>query len=62
MVLSEYRRKGIAKRLAIGAIEAIKKDHPIKSLFVLALSKEGDKLAEKIAALSELPLKKKPTE
>jgi GNAT superfamily N-acetyltransferase len=59
MVLPEYRRKGIAKRLGIEAIEAIKKDHPLKSLFVWAFSKEGDALAKKIASLTGLPLKKK---
>ena len=58
-VLPEYRRKGIAKKLTIQAIESIKKDHPIKSLFVWAFSKEGDALAEKVAGLTGLPLKRK---
>jgi len=58
MTLQEYRGKGIAKKLIIQAIENIKKDHPIKSLFVWAFSKEGDALAERVAILTELPLKK----
>ena len=59
MVLPEYRRKGIAEKLTIQAVESIRKDQPIKALFVWAFSKEGDALAEKIAALTGLPLKKK---
>jgi ribosomal protein S18 acetylase RimI-like enzyme len=59
MALPEYRGKGIAKRLTIQAIESIRKDHPIKSLFVWAFSTEGDALAEKVASLTGLPLKKR---
>lgn len=59
MVLEEYRGKGIAKRLTIEAIESIRKDHPIESLFVWAFSKEGESLAEKVADMVELPLKKR---
>ena len=33
LVLEEYRRQGIAKRLALEAIEKIRQDHPIKALF-----------------------------
>ena len=58
MVLEEYRRKGIAMKLGIDAIEKIQNDNPIKCLFVWAFSKEGESLAEKIAALTGLPLKK----
>lgn len=42
MVLEEYRRKGIAKRLVLNAIEKIRKDHPLKVLFVWPFTKEGD--------------------
>jgi len=59
MVLPEYRRKGIAEKLVTQAIESIKKDYPIKALFVWAFSKEGNALAEKIASRTGLPLKKK---
>lgn len=56
LLLEEFRGKGIAQRLAIAAIESIQKTHPIKALFLWAFSKEGEKLAEKVAALSDLPL------
>jgi ribosomal protein S18 acetylase RimI-like enzyme len=59
MVLSEFRNKGIAKKLTLKAIESIKKQHPIKSLFVWPFTKEGDLLAERIAKLSSLPLLKR---
>ncbi len=59
MVFQEYRGKGIAKKLTIQAVESIKKDHPIKSLFVWAFSKEGNSLAENVSHLTRLPLKKR---
>ncbi|HEY4619200.1 MAG TPA: GNAT family N-acetyltransferase [Flavobacterium sp.] len=59
MVLEEYRRKGIAKRLVMNAIEKIRKDHPLKALFVWPFSKEGDLGAEIIARLTSLPLYKR---
>ena len=58
MVLEEYRRKGIAKRLTLKAIEEIKKDHPIKALFVWAFTKEGDLAADALAKFTGLPLHK----
>jgi hypothetical protein len=57
--LEEYRRKGITKQLVLKAIESIRKDHPLKVLFVWAFSKEGDWTAEKIAQKVGLPLYKK---
>jgi len=59
MVLEEYRRKGIAQKLVTKAIESIRKDHPIKSLFVWAFSKEGDAAAEALAHQISLPLLKR---
>ena len=59
MVLKEYRRKGIAKKLTMQAIESIRKTNPLKALFVWAFSKEGEALAENIALQAGLPLKKK---
>lgn len=56
LVLEEYRRKGITKQLALNAIENIRRDHPVKALFVWAFSKEGDLASEKIAQLVSLPL------
>jgi hypothetical protein len=59
MVLEEYRRKGIAKQLTLNAIEKIRKDHSLKSLFVWSFSKEGEKGSETIAKLTSLPLYKR---
>lgn len=56
MVLEEFRRKGIAKQLTLAALESIRKDHPIKSLFVWTFSKEGLFGAEACARLTSLPL------
>jgi hypothetical protein len=59
MVLEEYRRKGITKQLALNAIKKIRKDHPLKTLFVWAFTKEGDEASETIACLTSLPLYKR---
>ncbi len=56
MVLEEYRRKGIAKRLTLKAVEAIRNDHPIKSLFVWTFSNEGLLSAESLSRETSLPL------
>lgn len=54
--LPEYRGKGITTKLALDAIDAIRKDHPISSLFVWPFTDQGKKLAEKIAKKSGLAL------
>lgn len=59
LVLPEYRRKGIAKKLTIEAINKMKKDHPIECLFVWPFTTEGDITAEKLAEAVHLPLKKR---
>ena len=59
MVLEEYRRKGIAKRLTLDAIEKIRIAHPLKALFVWTFSKEGDLAAEELARVTSLPLNKR---
>jgi len=59
LVLEEYRRKGITKELSLKAIEAMRKDHPLKAAFVWAFSPEGDRAAEKIAQSAGLPLYKR---
>lgn len=59
MVLEEYRRKGIAKQLALKAVENIRKDHPIKALFVWSFSKEGNLGSEALAQFTKLPLYKR---
>lgn len=56
MVLEEYRRKGVAKKLTLEAVEAIRKTNPIKSLFVWSFSREGDLGAEALANRISLPL------
>ena len=56
LVLEEYRRKGIVKKLATEAINSIKEDHPLKAMFVWAFKKEGDLAAEHIAQSVGLPL------
>lgn len=55
--LPEYRKKGESKKLAKEAIEAIKKDYPIKTLFVWPFTEEGKALATSIATSCELELK-----
>lgn len=59
MVLEEYRRKGITKRLALRAIEEIRKDHPLKAMFVWSFTEEGDVAADTIAKAVKLPLYKR---
>ncbi len=59
MVLEEYRRKGITKRLALKAIEEIRKDHPLKAMFVWSFTEEGDLAADTIVKAVKLPLYKR---
>jgi hypothetical protein len=59
MMLQEYRRKGIAKKLAFDALSKIRESHPIESLFVWAFTQDGDIFSESLAKLSGLPLYKK---
>ncbi len=59
LVLEEYRRKGITKKLSLEAIKRIQNDHPIQSLFIWPFSKEGFKTAETIARLTSLVLYRK---
>lgn len=59
LVLEEYQRKGIIKRLAIKAIDDIRKEHPIQFLFNWAFTEGGDKAAERLAVLTGLPLLKR---
>jgi hypothetical protein len=59
MVLQEFRRKGIAKKLAFDALSKIRESHPIEALFVWAFTQDGDIASESLAKLSGLPLFKK---
>lgn len=56
LVLPEFRGKGYAKRLIVGAVKAIRKEHPIDHLFYWSFSVVGGKLARGIAKEFRLPL------
>jgi len=58
LVLEEYRRKGIAKKLSFQAIENIRKDHQINCLFYWPFTEEGEFAAENLAKSVGLPLYK----
>ncbi len=59
VVLEEYRRKGIARDLTMHAINEIRKEHPLKALYVWSFTEEGDKASEAIAQLAALSLYKR---
>jgi ribosomal protein S18 acetylase RimI-like enzyme len=56
MVLPEFQRQGIARRLLMDAVTAIRQEHPIKSLFAWTFSNEGLLLAQSVSKEVELPL------
>lgn len=56
LTLPEFRNKGFTRKLTIEAIGKIKKEHPIKNLFVWNFSQEGSWLANAIAMQLDLPL------
>jgi GNAT superfamily N-acetyltransferase len=56
LVLPEYRRKGIARRLIVKAITAIRRDQAIGRLAYWPFSVEGKLLAESVARECKLPL------
>ena len=62
LVLPEYRGRGIAKRLAVGAVRSIQAQHPIQSLFYWSFSAEGEALASSVAREIGLPLYKRISE
>ncbi len=57
MVLSEYRHKGLARRMVLEAIGDIRRDHPIRALFCWPFTVEGDALARAVSAGAGLPLR-----
>jgi hypothetical protein len=59
LVLPEYRKKGIAKRLMCKAIKSIKREHPIDALFYWAFSTKGKKLAHSVAGKCKISLYKR---
>jgi len=60
LVLPEYRRRGLAKRMAVDAVRSIQRDHQITDLFFWAFSEEGKTLASSIAREVLLPLHERP--
>lgn len=56
LVLEEYRRHGIVKKLSLKSIENMRRNYPIKALFVWVFSEEGDICANSIAKICGLPL------
>lgn len=60
LVLPEYRGRGVARRLVSKAIKSIQKQHPIRYLFYWAFSREGERLATRIAEDFALPLRQRP--
>lgn len=59
MVLEEYRKKGIAKKMTINAIKNIQKDNCITNLFVWPFTGAGAALALTVANSVNLPLHKR---
>ena len=59
MVLEEYRRKGISRKLVLEAVENICRDHPIQSLFVWTFSEAGSAAAKSLSKETGLPLFKR---
>jgi len=59
LVLPEYRRKGLAKRLMIQSIQSIQKKHPVQYLFYWSFGVAGERLAHAIADKLQLPLSKR---
>jgi len=56
LTLPEFRNKGVTKRITKDAIDKMRKDHPIKYLFVWPFTDEGNQLAEALAKAAGLPL------
>ena len=59
MVLEEYRHKGLAKKMTLEAVDKIRADHPIETLFVWPFTEEGNGLADSISKSAGLPLIKR---
>jgi hypothetical protein len=58
-VLPELQRKGLAKQVSLEAIAAIRKDHPIKSLFYWPFSGAGKALARSLARETGMELRER---
>lgn len=60
LVLPDWRRQGIGARLAVRAIEAMRRDHPIAALCAWAFTPEGLAAARALARHCGLPLHERP--
>jgi hypothetical protein len=60
LVLPEYRNRGLALKVSTDAVGAIRRDHPIGTLFYWGFSGEGKALAEALARKTGLPLLSRP--
>jgi GNAT superfamily N-acetyltransferase len=60
LVLPEHRRTGVARELALQALEAIRRDHAIWALCVWTFSEAGRAGAKALAAETRLPLFERP--
>ncbi len=56
-VLPEYRRKGLAMKMTVEAVNAIRKNFEITTLFVWPFTEEGKQLSKKIGEICGLPVK-----
>jgi hypothetical protein len=56
LVLPEYRRKGITRKLAVNALAEIRKKHDVKSLVAWPFTDEGRLASENLAKSLALPL------
>jgi len=57
LVLPEYRRRGIARRMLADTVKSIRKDFPIRTLFCWPFTSAGKKLAAAVARDAALPLR-----
>lgn len=58
-VLPEFRRKGLAKKVALEAIAHMRNDHPIKALYYWPFSEDGKASAQALSKELQLPLYEK---
>jgi len=57
IVLPEFRKQGIAKRLTLDAINSMRHDFDIKSLYSWPFSEEGKRLSILIGQIVSLPVR-----
>ncbi len=56
LVLPEFRKKGLAFKTALNALENMMRDHPIKNLYAWSFSEEGADLAKRISIKLVIPV------